>query len=201
VLSGKTTVARLVAERRGMSRYHLDRHHWNDHATRLDPLRHPAALEERRLTFDEIWLSPGGEAAARSLASWRQTFELVVEDLLKLPHEVPIVAEGPGALPSLVWPLLSHRLQGMWLIADGSLYDLTSRRLEDFRRRSTDPERALVAKRRHDAEIARVAEAEAVQLGLPYLRVTSEIAAALVADQVAEQFASLESAPAEPTLG
>jgi hypothetical protein len=46
-----------------------------------------------------------------------------------------------------------------------------------------------------------VAEAEAVQLGLPYLRATSEIAAALVADQVAEQFASLESAPAEPTLG
>jgi hypothetical protein len=184
-----------------MSLYHLDRHHWNDHAARLDPLRHPAALEERRLTFDEIWLSPRGEAAARSLASWRQTFELVVEDLLELPHEVPIVAEGPGALPSLVWPLLSHRLQGIWLIADGSLYDLTSRRLEDFRRRSTDPERALCAKRRHDAEIARVAEAEAVQLGLPYLRATSEIAAALVADQVAEQFASLESAPAEPTLG
>jgi hypothetical protein len=52
-----------------------------------------------------------------------------VEDLLELPHEVPIVAEGPGALPSLVWPLLSHRLQGIWLIADGSLYDLTSRRL------------------------------------------------------------------------
>jgi hypothetical protein len=43
-------------------------------------------------------------------------FELIIEDLLGLPSEPPILVEGYKLLPRLVAPLLSGPQQAVWLI-------------------------------------------------------------------------------------
>ncbi len=45
-----------------------------------------------------------------------EAFELIIEDLLALPAEPPILAEGFRLLPRLVAPLVSGPNQAVWLV-------------------------------------------------------------------------------------
>jgi hypothetical protein len=47
---------------------------------------------------------------------WEEGFACVVEDLLMLPRTRTIVAEGPGAFPSCVAPLLDSPRQAIFLV-------------------------------------------------------------------------------------
>jgi hypothetical protein len=56
------------------------------------------------------------EILERSIAVWQEGFALVLEDLLTLPRTRAIVAEGPGAFPWCVAPLLSSAQQAIFLV-------------------------------------------------------------------------------------
>ncbi len=110
--SGKTTVADLVGGRCGVSVYHLDRQEV-DHIRRSDARLHPATYALRGLLaepvdaplLEETWVSSSPEKMAeRAMASWSDRMPLVIEDLLALPDGTPIIAEGPGFLPSALRP-------------------------------------------------------------------------------------------------
>lgn len=110
--SGKTTVADLVGGRCGVSVYHLDRQEV-DHIRRSDARLHPATYALRGLLaapvdaplLEETWVSSSPEKMAeRAMASWSDLMPLVIEDLLALPDGTPIIAEGPGFLPSALRP-------------------------------------------------------------------------------------------------
>ena len=73
-------------------------------------------------------------------------FDLVLDDLLALPPDPPVLAEGFSLLPRLVAPLLSRPRQAVWLLPTPEF-----RRAAFESRRSTwtipnktsDPQRAL----------------------------------------------------------
>jgi hypothetical protein len=66
---------------------------------------------------DERWLSyPAREMARFAISSWRERFDLVVEDLAQLPAKQGVVAEGVGFFPEIIAPHLPDPSQGVWLI-------------------------------------------------------------------------------------
>ena len=111
--AGKTTLSRLLAGKWDLKIYNLD---W--HAVRDHDLRGGAASEAfARLSMDERWVAPSPvDLLERSIAVWQEGFALVVEDLLGLPTSRTIVAEGPGAFPWCVAPLLGSTRQAIFLV-------------------------------------------------------------------------------------
>ncbi|MDP9280576.1 MAG: hypothetical protein M3P38_00585 [Chloroflexota bacterium] len=123
--AGKTTLSRLLAGKWDLKIYNLDWHAVRDHALR--PGTAVAAFQ--RLSMDERWVVPGPfDLLERSVAIWQEGFELVLEDLLALPDSRTIVAEGPGAFPWCVAPLLSSTRQAIFLVPTRERRDIVAAR-------------------------------------------------------------------------
>jgi hypothetical protein len=113
---GKTTLSRLLAGKWDLKIYNIDWHAVREHALPEHALR-PAARAFARLSMDERWAVPSpAEMLERSIAVWQEGFALVLKDLLALPRSRTIVAEGPGAFPWCVAPLLSSARQAIFLV-------------------------------------------------------------------------------------
>jgi hypothetical protein len=111
--AGKTTLSRLLAGKWDLKIYNLDWHAVREHAGRPGT----TVAEFQRLSMDERWAVPSVvHLFERSVAIWQDGFALVLEDLLALPDSRLIVAEGPGAFPWCVAPLLSSPRQAIFLV-------------------------------------------------------------------------------------
>ena len=117
VCSGKTTISEMLATTYGLRVYHCDRHE-AAHAERSQPDRHQTLAASNALTMDERWLLPSPEElAARSTQVHHERFEFIVEDLLAMPQDQPVLAEGYGLPPELVLPVLADVRHALWLIS------------------------------------------------------------------------------------
>ena len=101
-------------------------------------------------------------------------FRLILEDLLELPTDVPVLVEGYKLLPRLVFPLVSRVDQAVWLIPTpewrraalarrGSLWSIAGR--------TSDPETALANLLARDALYTEEVARQAVALQLPIIEV------------------------------
>jgi hypothetical protein len=111
--AGKTTLSRLLAGKWDLKIYNLD---W--HAVREHELRpRPNVDAFRALSMNERWATPSVEhLVARSIAIWQESFAFVLDDLLTLPRSRTIVAEGPGAFPWCVAPVIASPRQALFLV-------------------------------------------------------------------------------------
>jgi hypothetical protein len=111
--AGKTTLSRLLAGKWDLKIYNLD---W--HGVREQDLRTTPAVDAfRRLSMDERWALPTVQhLVERSIAIWEESFTLVLRDLMALPRSRTIVAEGPGAFPWCVAPVISSPRQALFLV-------------------------------------------------------------------------------------
>lgn len=140
---GKTTAARAIARRLDIRLYSVDARTYD----------HAAQLPQDVRTLDEIWVG----STADALAEWfeevsRLRFPLVVRDLLALPDDAPVIADGPQLLPDLVASVIRSPAQALFVVA---LPDL-QRRLVMQRGSLTyaetrDPDRAQENRLRRDA--------------------------------------------------
>jgi hypothetical protein len=111
--AGKSTLARLLAGKWDLRIYNLDWHAVREHAERPTPL----LREFIALSMDQRWAEPAvDDLTERSIRMWEAGFELVVDDLLRIPATRPVVAEGPGAFPWCVAPLLRSPRQAIFLV-------------------------------------------------------------------------------------
>src|SRR2546428_146960 len=158
--TGKTTLSRLLAGKYDLKIYNLDWHQVRQHRERLDPVRHPFSLAWERATMDERWVLPNvEELVERTVASWTEGFGLVVEDLLGLPRSRMVLAEGPGAFPWCVAPLLTSPRQAIFLVPTPRFRDaVLARRLSGSTRGpfdgTSDPELARASLRSRDLALA-----------------------------------------------
>lgn len=141
--AGKTTLAQALAGRRGLQVYHYDRRDLAHHE--LLASAHTEYRAFLAASLDERWVAPQPEVLfQRLLQTSRDRFPLVVEDLLAMPRERGIVAEGFGLLPELLEPLLPLPSQTLWL-APGEAFKQASMRRRgkpSFEALVNDPERA-----------------------------------------------------------
>ena len=114
--AGKTTVARRIAAQYGLHLYATD-DVMPDHARRTSAQDSPLLHRFMAMDMDQRWLIRSPQTMLETFHWFRgEAFNLIVEDLLKLPPERAVVAEGFRLLPQLVHPFLSVPSRAVWLL-------------------------------------------------------------------------------------
>lgn len=98
--AGKSTIARRLAERHGWRLYPTD-DVMADHARRTTAEEAPLLHEFMAMDMDERWVNRSPDTMLETFHWFRgEAFELIVEDLLRMPKETGVVVEGFRLLPA-----------------------------------------------------------------------------------------------------
>jgi hypothetical protein len=186
--AGKSTIARHLAARHGLAVYATD-DVMLDHARRSTPKEAPQLSRFMEMTMDERWLGQSPEAMLESFHWFRgEGFDLLVEDLLGLPQEPGVIAEGFRLLPRLVAPLAT-RGQAVWLLptpefrttafeSRGTMWDIPNS--------TSDPIGAQRALLKRDHLFAERLRGELSELGVPLVEVDGSLDEGQLTDRVGE---------------
>jgi hypothetical protein len=196
--AGKSTVAWHLAVRYSLIQYSYDYHDSRAHAerARADPERYPRfheLLAALARDPDEVWVTPEAhEVADWTRRIWSETFDMVLDDLEKLPPGVTILAEGWGLRPDFVAPLLSSPRQAIFLVPTEEFRQhqlATLPRAGSFARRGeTDPERAQRNRVERDRLLAHEVVEQAEALGLRVVHVDGSVGPEQMRALVEEHF-------------
>ena len=188
---GKSTIARRLAEVHGLTIYSTDAV-MSDHAGRIMAQDAPYLCAFKTMTMDERWVTRSPQTMLDTFQWFRgEGFDLIVEDLLRLPAEPGVIAEGFRLLPHLVEPLLGDSGQAVWLLptpkfrfaafdSRGSLWEIP--------KKTTDPETAQRNLLERDAMFTDRLSGETKRLGLPAIEVRPGITEDELAGRVAKIF-------------
>src|SRR4051794_27095743 len=144
--AGKSTIARRLAARYGLRLYATD-DVMAEHAGRSTSQGSPMLSEFIAMDMDERWVNRSPQTMAATFHWFRgDGFDLIVDDLLRLPPRPAVIVEGFRLLPHLVQPLLEDPSHAVWLLptpdfrrvafdSRGSTWQIA--------RKTGDPERAL----------------------------------------------------------
>ncbi len=113
--AGKSTVAKRIATDHRMTVYRCDDAFF-EHAERLTPETQPVFSRLVQMSPDEIWLRPVQQQVDEEIELYREEFPMILEDLLSLPSDRPLIAEGAALMPELLHPLgiAAHRM--LWMV-------------------------------------------------------------------------------------
>ncbi|MEJ7803093.1 MAG: AAA family ATPase [Candidatus Limnocylindria bacterium] len=172
--AGKSTVARRLAEEHDLRVYRSDET-IQAHVGRSNPVDHPLLHAFLAMDMDERWLNRSPQVMLESFHAFEgEAFELIVDDLLALPMDTPVLAEGFRLLPRLVAPLLGRLDQAVWLVpspqfrraafaARGFTWEIPGK--------TSEPERALQNLLERDRLFTDQVAAESAGLGLAVIEV------------------------------
>jgi 2-phosphoglycerate kinase len=189
--AGKSTVARRAAARYGLRLYVTD-DVMSDHAGRSAPDDSPFLSEFTAMDMDERWVSRSPETMLETFHWFRgEGFGQVVEDLLDLPAEPRVIAEGFRLLPRLVKPLLDSPDHAVWLLptpdfrraafsSRGSSWEIAGK--------TSDPARALDNLLERDRMFTERLHEEATGLELRIIEVDTTMTEDDLTDRVTQAF-------------
>ena len=187
--SGKTSIARCLGEQYGLQVYHYDQHDLPQ-VQRLAQ-SNPTYRESLSATLEENWIKPTPkELVERVLCTFQDRFPLVTKELLALPQEPRILAEGFGLTPEFVHPLLTNINQAIWLISSPR-FKLNSMLQQDkpsFRKQVSDPQKAFENLYRRDMQLAEIIKRQAQKRGLPVIEVIPSLSLEHMVAKVAQHF-------------
>jgi 2-phosphoglycerate kinase len=189
--AGKTTITRQLAADYGLHLYDTDAVMAN-HASRSNLADAPLLHAFLDTDMDERWANRSPEAMLRTFHWFAgEGFELIVEDLLALPEDPPILVEGFRLLPRLVAPLLSHLDQAVWLLPtpDFRRAAFDSRGFTwKIPRKTSRPEQALLNLLARDQLFTDEVAREASALQLRVIKVDGAVSADDMTTRVADHF-------------
>jgi hypothetical protein len=144
--AGKSTIARRLAARHRLTVYSTD-DVMADHGLRSAGQHAPYLAAFRDMDMDERWVTRSPKVMLETFHWFRgELFGLIVADLLQLPADTRVIAEGFRLLPPLVEPLLTGARQAVWLLPTPEFRRaaLASRgTITEIPARTSDPARAL----------------------------------------------------------
>ena len=185
--AGKSTVARRLAERYGLHLYPTD-DVMAEHARRSTPADSPFLHDFMGMDMDARWLyrSP---AMLETFHWFRgECFDLIVDDLERLPAGAGVLVEGFRLLPHLVRPLLADPRRAVWLLPTPEFRRAAFERRGSLWRiagRTSDPERALDNLLERDRMFTERLAVETRRLGLRAIEVRPGSTEEALADEVA----------------
>lgn len=170
--SGKSSIVEWLVRRHGVRPFSCDAA-FEAHSGQILPAQHPAWAALQHGHWDEVWMRPLSVLVQDEWDIYRREFALIVQDLLRLPADRPIVVEGAALLPHCVYEVLARPRQAVWVIPDEAfqrrMYPRRGEWVQDILRQCTYPEQAFQNWMDRDAAFARRVEAEARSLGLAVL--------------------------------
>src|SRR5215204_3598286 len=190
--TGKSTVAHRIADRYGLRLYSTD-DVMADHARQSTREDSPLLHRFIGMDMDERWVTRL-PAVMLETFHWFQGegFDMIVDDLLRLPREPHIVVEGFRLLPRLVEPLLAVRAHAVWLLPAPdfrqSVVESRGRSASGFLARTTDPERALHNLLERDRMFTNILREETARLEVPAIEVDATMTEDDLAKRVTEGF-------------
>lgn len=190
--AGKSTVARLLAARHGLTAYHYDYHDARGHNDRR--IAHRIRLGQPPADPDpeDVWVSTTPEdMAAETLAGFPMRFEWALDDLRALVSPLPIIAEGWGLRPDLVTPLIGSPRQMVVMVPTE---EFRQHQLRQLSRASaigehlSDPDRAQGNRIARDRLVAADAARSAYHHSIRVIEVDGSLDPEAMTDLVAEHF-------------
>lgn len=189
--SGKSTIARRLAAQHDLHVYSTD-DVMADHGSRTTSVESPYLSQFIAMDMDERWVHRSPETMLATFHWFRgEGFHLIVQDLLGLPPERGVIAEGFRLLPHLVKPHLATPRHGVWLLPTAEFrYAAFQSRgfLWTIPRRTTDPATALRNLLERDRMFTDRLREETKELGLRAIAVDVATTEDDLAAQVAEAF-------------
>ncbi len=144
--AGKSTIAGRLAAAHGVRVFPTD-DVMRDHGGRMTPDDSPLLSAFAAMDMDERWLNRSPEVMLDTFPWFQgEGFGLIVDDLLRLPPERGVIAEGFRLLPRLVQPLLAARDHAVWLLPTPAFRRAafgTRGSLRAIAGQTSDPRRAL----------------------------------------------------------
>jgi hypothetical protein len=188
--AGKSSVATALVRRYGLVRYDYDWHDARDHTERTRPDRHPHRAAFLAMSLDERWVHPTPrDMADNAVGSFRDRFEMVIEDLLALPRGQLVVADGFGLLPELIHPLAPNPRQAIFLLPTpefraGALEKRGWRTIDG----TSDADRARANRLARDDLLTEHVRQKAAQRGFASINIDGSRGLAEVIDEVERHF-------------
>lgn len=137
------------------------------------------------MDMDDRWVNRTPQAMLETFHWFRgEGFGLIIEDLLRMPSETGLVAEGFRLLPRLVQPLLTERCHAVWLLPapDFRTAAFDSRTVgRDIPGKTSNPDRARQNLFDRDRMFTDHLRTETRHLGLP----VTEVNGAMTEDDLA----------------
>lgn len=190
--AGKSTIASRIARERGLRVYATD-DVMADHARRSTTEDCPLLHRFMSMEMDERWVNRSPTTMLETF-HWFQGegFSLIIEDLLRLPRNSPIIVEGFRPLPNLVKPLLSQSAHAVWLLPTPkfrqAVVDRRGGSSWGFLAKASDPERALHNLLERDQMFTDLMRQETARLQLPTIEVDASLTEEELTARVTELF-------------
>lgn len=190
--AGKSTIARRIAAQQGLHVYSTD-DMMAEHARRSSPDDCPLLHSFMAMDMDERWVNRSPQTMLDTFHWFRgEGFNLIIEDLLRLPREPGVIVEGFRLLPHLVKPLLSELRRAVWLLPTPDFRQavIESRGGSSwgFLARTTDPERALRNLLERDRMFTEILREETTRLGLHAIEIDTTMSEDDLAAKVMHMF-------------
>ncbi|WP_097323083.1 hypothetical protein [Paractinoplanes atraurantiacus] len=189
--AGKTTVAGILAERHGLVHYYYDFHAARAH----DDRRVAAAVRQggsfQATDWEKVWIGPTPDQMASDvLASFRQGFEWVLDDLRGIGTAHPVIAEGWGLRPELVAAVTDPARMVVLAPTDEWRRHQVAHlpRAGKISHRVSDPELAGRNRFARDRLVTADAVAGAHELGIRVIEIDGTRPARAIADDLADHF-------------
>jgi len=173
--TGKSTIARRLAEQHGLSIYPTDEV-MPDHARRSSAEDCPLLNRFMAMDVDERWLNRTPQVMLETFHWFNgEGFDLIIKDLARLTRETGIITEGFRLLPHLVKPHLASFDRAVWLLPTPdfreAVFETRGGAAWRFLAQTSEPERALRNLLERDRMFTDQLREEAARLGLHVIEV------------------------------
>jgi 2-phosphoglycerate kinase len=190
--AGKSTIAHRIAARQGLQHYATD-DFMSDHTRRSSREDCPLLHNFMDMSMDERWVNRLPETMLETFHWFKgEGFDFIIQDLLRLTKETPVIVDGFRLLPHLVKPLLSDSRRAVWLLPTPNFRRLVlaSRggTTWGFLAKTSDPEKALRNLLERDRMFTEILREETAQLGLHAIGVDTTVDEDDLAKEVMEIF-------------
>ena len=164
-----------------------------DHARRSSPSECPLLHQFMAMDMDERWVNRSSQTMLETFHWFRgEGFDLIIEDLLRLPDKPRVIVEGFRLLPHLVNPLLSVPGRAVWLLPTTDFRQMVMNGRGGaswgFLAQTGDPERALCNLLERDRMFTDELRNETTRLGLPSIEVDITMTENDLVKRVADEF-------------
>ena len=117
--SGKSTIAATLAHAYGMTTYSCD-DAVERHVRLAGAGQAPVMHRLSNAPCDELWMRPLNQQIGEEIAFYDEEFPFIRDDLLALPNDRPVIAEGAALMPRLLAGIGIPSDRSIWLVPSPS---------------------------------------------------------------------------------